>query len=178
LRQKTHTPYFLAFLSATSSFACDTRDRGPLEIFHGPAVAVGAGSARTELRFDDAGRLLSASVVLDDAALASLPATGSTIEHILPLPADAPRTVFDHVGLDWNPEAQAPPRAYTQPHLGVHFYLIPEQQRNAMTHADPTFAAKAAKTPSQEDMPPDHVADPTGVLRMGTHWLDGRSRSW
>jgi hypothetical protein len=47
-----------------------------------------------------------------------------------------------------------------------------------MTHADPAFAAKAAKAPSQEDVPPDHVADPTAVPRMGTHWVDGRSRTW
>jgi len=58
---------------------------------------------------------------------------------------------------------------YTTPHFDVHFYTITPQQRDAITPADPAFAAKTARQPSADALPPGYTLDPAAVPRMGVH---------
>jgi hypothetical protein len=67
---------------------------------------------------------------------------------------------------------------YTHPHFDVHYYLVTPEQRNAMTPADPSFAAKAAVVPSAAETPAGYAADPQGIPRMGTHWTDRSSHEF
>lgn len=181
MRYTTHGAVLM--LAAAAALACDSGATGPRPGsgsrggLVGPRVAVGDGFAWTELAFDG-NRLLSAAVVLDEAALTGLPASGPAVEYVLPLPANAPPTVFDHVGLDWQPQGHAPPMVYTRPHFDVHFYMISQQQRDAMTPADPAFAAKSTQMPAPDEIPPDYVPDAAGVPRMGNHWMDAKGHEF
>ena len=141
-----------------------------------PAVAVGAGMARSELVFDSGNKLRSVSVVFSEGALNSLPA--ATTEFIIPLPTDAPGTAINHLGINWQPTGHPPPMVYTVPHFDVHYYLVPISARDAMVPSDPNFAAKATKAPTAEEAPPGYVADAFGIPRMGTHWTDPTSHEF
>jgi hypothetical protein len=91
---------------------------------------------------------------------------------VISIPSDAPATVYDHIGLNWQPEGHPPPRVYTHPHFDVHFYLISRAERDQITPADPEYEAKIAAQPSAEETPPRYAPDPEGVPRMGTHWTN------
>ena len=58
---------------------------------------------------------------------------------------------------------------YTTPHFDVHFYTITAQQRDAITPADPAFAAKTARQPAADALPPGYALDPAAIPRMGVH---------
>lgn len=165
----------VVIVAAALGLACDGATDPGSDTYLGPQVAVGDGVAQTELVFDGSKRLRSVAVIFTKDALNGLPTSGPAVEHVLPMPADAPATVFDHVSLDWQPQGHPPPMVYTHPHLDVHFYFISLQQRNAMTPADPEFAAKATQMPAPDETPPNYAADAVGIPRMGTHWTDTRS---
>jgi hypothetical protein len=151
--------------------ACSDETAAPANrTFKSPAVVVGGGMARSELVFNGADELESISVVFTEGALTNLPATLPNTEFIIPLPTGTPTTVFNHLGINWQPNGHPPPVVYTHPHFDVHFYLIPISARDAMTPADPAFAAKATKVPLAEETPARYLADPQGIPRMGTHW--------
>lgn len=146
--------------------------------FRGPQVAVGAGMAWSEMVFDGADELQELSVVFTEGALTNLPPTLPNTEFIIPMPTQAPATVYNHIGINWQPNGHPPPMVYTVPHFDVHYYLVSLSARDAMTAADPAFAAKLAKAPANDEAPPGYVADVQGVPRMGTHWTDPTSHEF
>ncbi len=138
----------------------------------GSEIAMGQGTARTEVTLNRNGDPVSMSVVLSEGALSGLPATAPVggIEYVVPLPAEAGGTRFDHVGINWGPTGHPPEGVYNVPHFDVHFYMISMQQRDAMTPAaDPQFGAKANRQPAPEFVPPNYTCDPGAVPRMGSH---------
>lgn len=154
--------------------ACRDGTGPATQTFKGADVAVGSGTAHTEVVFEG-DNISSMTAVFNDAALTNLPATLPGTEYILPMPTGAPATVFNHVGLNWNPQGHPPPMVYTVPHFDVHYYFISPAQRATMTPADPTFLTKAALAPSADQIPPNYVADPSPVPAMGTHYTDATS---
>jgi len=158
--------------------ACGDSAGPDTRTLRGPDISVGAGLARTEIVIDEKDRIQSIAVLFGREALDNLPAALPNTEYVLPLPSDAPATVFNHVAINWQPQGHPPPMVYTHPHFDVHFYLISMQQRNAMTPADPDFASKAVKAPPAAAAPPGYVGDPQGIPRMGTHWTDRNSHEF
>jgi hypothetical protein len=146
--------------------------------YRSPQVAVGAGMAWSEAVFDSSEELQELSVLFTEGALNNLPPTVPTTEFIIPMPSQAPTSVFKHIGINWQPNGHPPPMVYTVPHFDVHYYLIPMSERDAMTPADPTFAAKAAKAPAPGEAPPSYVPDPQAIPRMGNHWSDPTSHEF
>lgn len=148
----------------------------------GPQVAVGGGTAWTEIALSAAGVPEQVSVLIAEAALSGLPATMPNTPFVLALPAERSTTPFDHVSLDFNPAGHPPAGVYTQPHFDVHFYMITAAERDAITPADPDFAAKLAVRPAAELIPagyePNPLPPPGGVPRMGTHWEDRTSHEF
>jgi len=144
----------------------------------GPVIAVGAGTAWTELQLDRSDQIKSIALVFTETALSNLPATLPNTEFIVPLPADAPAMVFNHVAINWQPEGHPPPMVYTVPHFDVHYYLVTTQQRDAMTPADAQFGAKSAAAPPAAQAVPGYVGDPFGIPRMGAHWTDRNSHEF
>ncbi|MBK8247638.1 MAG: DUF5602 domain-containing protein [Gemmatimonadetes bacterium] len=153
--------------------ACGDETSAPRRTtYRGPQVAVGAGMAWTEAVFGSSEELEELSVVFDEGALRNLPPTLPNTEFIIPMPTQAPTTVYRHIGINWQPSGHPPSMVYTVPHFDVHYYLISMSERDAMTPADPTFAAKAAKAPPPGEAPPNYRQDPMAIPRMGSHWGD------
>ena len=159
-------------LAAPLSACSDGTTTAPNKLFRSPSIAVGAGMARTEMEFDSSDQLLAFRVVFNEGALTNLPMVLPGTEFIIPMPSDAPASVFNHVAINWQPQGHPPPMVYMHPHFDVHFYLVPISARDAITPADLDFAVKARKAPSAEQTPPRYVGDPNAIPRMGTHWTN------
>jgi uncharacterized protein len=159
------------------ALACNDSTSPSTQTFRGADVVVGGGTAHTEAVF--AGdTITSVSVVFTDAALTNLPTALPGSEFILPMPIGTPSSVFNHMGLNWNPQGHPPPMVYTVPHFDVHYYFISQAQRATMTPADPAFVTKAAMAPAAGLVPPNYVADPQAVPMMGTHYTDVTSAEY
>jgi hypothetical protein len=142
-----------------------------VQVLKGTQVPFGNGSARTELAIQGT-TVVSAAVVLSETALDGLPAQlppMQSLEFILPLPVGAPATVFDHVGVNWQPTGHPPMAIYTTPHFDVHFYMVTQQQRDAIGPGDAAFAAKTARQPTADERPLGYTLDPAAIPRMGVH---------
>ncbi|MCC6772107.1 MAG: DUF5602 domain-containing protein [Gemmatimonadaceae bacterium] len=142
------------------------------ETFRGPQVAVGAGMAWSEMVFDTSHELAGLSVVFTEGALSNLPPTLPATEFIIPMPSQAPATVYNHIGINWQPQGHPPPMVYTVPHFDVHFYLISMSARDAIVPADPAYVAKLLRAPTAEETPAGYSPDAMGIPRMGNHWAD------
>ena len=83
---------------------------------------------------------------------------------VAPLPAAG--TLWDHLGLDWNPNGHPPPGVYDVPHFDVHFYMISQTARSSIPGgADPV-------EPEERYRPPGYAPDAVSVPAMGVHWSD------
>ena len=161
----------LSLLLLTSCGDTDPPTAATIQILKGSTVPFGNGFARTEMGVRGS-TIVSTAVVLSEAALDGLPAQlppMQSLEFILPLPTGAPATVFDHVGVNWQPTGHMPVGIYTIPHFDVHFYLITPQQRDAITPSDPQFGAKTARQPTTEERPMGYTLDLAAIPRMGVH---------
>ncbi len=158
-------------LAGLVSCGADSTTAPTMEIFKGADVTFGNGTARTEVGVQGA-NVVSVAVVLSENALDGLPTQlppMTSQEFILPLPAGTPALVFKQVAVNWQPVGHPPMNIYTVPHFDVHFYTITSQQRDAITPADPTFAAKTARQPSVDALPAGYTLDPAAIPRMGVH---------
>ncbi len=161
----------VAFGTLTSCGETDSPTAAAIQIFKGVDVPFGNGSARTEVAVRGTS-VVSAAVVLSASALDGLPTQlppMQSLEFILPFPTGGPATVFDHVGVNWQPTGHPPMDIYTTPHFDVHFYMVTQQQRDAISPADPQYGAKSTRQPSSEDRPLGYTLDPNGIPRMGVH---------
>ena len=138
----------------------------------GADITVGNGTAHTEVRVNRSGEPLSMTVVLTETGLSGLPATMPFTEFVLPLPAEPSGTPVKHVTLDWHPGGHNPPGVFNVPHFDVHYYMITPPQRDAITPADPQFAAKSVLKPAADLIPAAYTGDPFAIPRMGVHYTD------
>jgi len=147
-------------------------------IFAGDPVAVGNGQARVIVVDGSNGTPTSVHVVLDGHALEGLPqatADRESWEYVLPMPTTGPRTGYDHIGLDWNPDGHRPAGVYTVPHFDVHFYLISTAEQQAITFTG-SARERAIAPPDPSLVPVGYVVPPdTAEERMGLHGLDPAS---
>ncbi|MCB0684451.1 MAG: DUF5602 domain-containing protein [Saprospiraceae bacterium] len=137
--------------------------------FLGEKTALGDGTVQTYLVRDDDGQPVEAGVILTETAFASLPHEETALS--LDFPKEAESTLVQHMGFDWNPHGHEPAGVYDSPHFDIHFYLISEAERMAIS---PTDTVKGNLYPDAAYLPADHI--PTGfVPQMGTHWVDLQS---
>lgn len=144
--------------------------------FFAAPQTVGGGTARGFVTLDAAAQPTAVGIVVSESALSGLPnapATGA--RYNIALPAQAAKTVFDHVALDWNSMGHPPPGIYDTPHFDVHFYTITEAAANAITGQGADLAV-ATKTPAQPEVPTGYIAPtPDVVPGQGVHWIDPAS---
>lgn len=168
--RNTRSLHTLAVLSLSGlAFASDP------STFTGTPVAVGNGTAHVSVMTNDMNEPESVSVVLTKDALQGLPEVqGDQMAWVfpLPLPDSGPRTGFEMVVLDWNPSGHPPEGIYSVPHFDVHFYLIGNEEREAITFLgeghDPALSA-----PDPMLLPAGYVIPPgTAEEQMGVHALD------
>lgn len=138
----------------------------------GAEITVGQGTAHTEVTVNKVGEPIDMAVVLTDGAMSGLPGTMPSTVFELPLPAEPSGTLFKHVTLNWNPSGHGPPGVFSVPHFDLHYYMITVPERDAITAADPQFAAKSTAIPASEFIPAGYTGDPSAVPRMGVHYTD------
>lgn len=176
---KCHGLVLAATLVVAGALACGDDSTGPeAHTLRGADVPVGDGLAHVEITVDANDNVTSMSAVFSESALENLPTTLPATVFDIPMPANAPDGVVEYVTLNWNPQGHPPPAVYTVPHFDVHFYFIPMSQLATMTPADPEFAAKGAKAPASDELPPGYVGDPIAVPQMGTHYTDASSHEF
>lgn len=144
-------------------------------VFIGAPVAVGNGSAWVMVTANARNEPESVSVVMTKEALQGLPAFDANKpawEFPISMPEAGPRTGYEHVVLDWNPAGHIPEGVYSVPHFDVHFYLIKNEEREAITfHGDDRQLAMAA--PDEQLVPAGYVIPPDAAVDgMGMHGLD------
>ena len=154
-------------------FACsDSTPPRPVDksgTFFGSVTQVAGGSGRAYVTLDREGTPTDIGVALTEGALTGLPT--SAPEFVFALPPEASLTPYKNAVVNWQPVGHPPPGVYTVPHFDVHFYMITDQQRQAITSADPEYAAKVARHPAAEFIGAGYAAGMPSE-RMGLHWND------
>lgn len=171
-------------LSLVIAAACsDTASPGSTDrTIDGAARSLGQGTARTWVTLNAQGTPTALGISLSEQALSGLPSTPmpgmpSAVMVILPLPAEAKATGFDHVAVDWNPNGHDPVQIYGAPHFDFHFYTVSDAAQQAILPSDPQFVTKAANFPAAAFIPVGYVPPPgvpaaSTVPVMGLHWTD------
>ncbi|MDT4896937.1 MAG: hypothetical protein QOH25_2014 [Acidobacteriota bacterium] len=146
----------------------------------GETKPLGLGQVRSWVSLDRNGNPTAIGLTFSEAALSALPTEpppgelGTEIS--LALPAEASRTAFKHIGLNWNPNGHVPVKIYDTAHFDFHFYMIAEAERNAIT-AKGDDLLRAKKQPAAEFVPEGYIYVPDSEhARMGAHWINPLSK--
>lgn len=143
-----------------------------INVFKGPAIPLGNGTARTWISMNHLDQPIEIGVELTAEALAGLPGTGVHQENIvLPLHQKARAvTPFDHVGLGYNPAGHPPPGVFNVPHFDAHFYMISLEEQLAIPPVSPATLPLFQLAPPAGYMPATYFQGGPEP-QMGTHWL-------
>lgn len=166
---------FLILVVAASSFifACD-KDKNKDKEYKSAETALHNGKVWSAAKVDKDGKPLSVAIVVNDAALASVP-LGQPSDHMSPennllIPiSEKSGTPFKFIMLNWNSSGHEPEHVYTLPHFDFHFYT--STQNEVMNYTDPT---KLEAAPDAAYIPANHISGP-GVPMMGKHYIDAAS---
>jgi hypothetical protein len=145
--------------------------------YAGKAVRIGNGSAHTVVRTDAAGTPVAIGVVFTASALEGLPkaAKGANpnFAYVLGMPGKGPKTIVDHVVVNWESAGHPPPKVYDVPHFDFHFYQVSRAQRSKVKFSSESESADPRQQPPAELLPPGYVVPPgTAVSGMGVHAID------
>lgn len=145
--------------------------------YPGASVAIGKGAAYAFVRTGPGGELAAIGVVLTAAALEDLPgaAPGShgRVPYHLPMPVAGPKTVVDHVVVDWEAVGHPPAKVYDVPHFDFHFYLVSREEVDKVAFQGPDESASPAQQPPAEWLPAGYVLPPgTAMPKMGAHAIN------
>lgn len=163
------------FLSLISFFivSCDKDDQQkPSEpaISYGNFVNVGNGKARSFIVNNPDGSVKQIGFNFSEEALDGLPSQNTM--YVLPMPADN-KTQINHISFDYAPHGHAPEHVYDVPHFDVHYYMISEAEKNAITLTDP----KIDILPPATSIPKNYAPGPNEA-KMGKHWVDTTSQEF
>jgi hypothetical protein len=140
----------------------------------GPAVTIGKGEAYAMVRTGADGAVTSIGVVMTAAALEGLPAAApgehSDFPYELPMPATGPKTVVDHVVVNWEAAGHAPSKVYDVPHFDFHFYVVDREAVEKVVFSSPDASGAPDQQPPAELMATGYVLPPgTAKSKMGVH---------
>ena len=163
--------FLILFVAASSFiFACD-KDKNKEKEYKSDEASLHGGKVWSSAKVDKDGKPLSVSIVVNDAALNSVP-LGQPSDHMSPqnnllIPiADKSGTPFKFIMLNWNSSGHEPDHVYTVPHFDFHFYT--SNQNEVMSYMD---EAKLAAEPSGDYIPASYVSG-APVPMMGKHYID------
>jgi len=140
--------------------------KAKINTFNSLTVPVGNGIARAWVTENESGEPVSVGVTLSEKALENLPSEHA--DFVLPLPKGKGKIFYTHVLLNWNPQGHFPPNIYGLPHFDVHFYIISNDERMAITANDPAMTI----LPPAQYVPAFHLPPQGGEPMMGAHWVD------
>ena len=156
---------------------------GKAGTFFGPSEKLGAGTVKSYVTLDEAGKPTEFGVRMSATALDGLPPAGAPLTVMLAVPDQAKETAFDNVMLNWNPTGHDPAPLFGKPHFDMHFDMIDMASLHAIDPADKDFATKAAHVPDPKYVPAGYVTPPGAPLTalavpgMGVHLVDGSDTS-
>lgn len=170
-------------IAAISLAACLAPSQQRAAAYEGAAVALGNGTAKTVVRTDDMGKPVSIAVVFSESALEGLPAGAASpgapppdFSYLLSMPERGPRTVVDHVMVNWNPGGHPPAKVYDVPHFDFHFYLVSSAQREKVHFSHDADSGHPSQQPAAELLPAGYLVPPgTAVPKMGVHAINTKA---
>src|SRR5215207_6231880 len=151
--------------SATVANASATIGSPGVHRQYGPPVTLGEGKVRAYVVLDakDEQRPLELGVAIDARAMEGALPSPDMLMIPITLPAQAPAP-YRFVLFDWNPLGHPLAGVFDVPHFDFHFYVVPQAEVEAITPADPDFAAKANNLPTGDYLPPLYaVSKPPGA---------------
>ena len=157
-------------VASTMLFACD-KDKNKIKEYKSQETVLHGGKVWTSAKVDKDGKPVSVSVVLNDAALNTVP-VGQPSDHItsennLLIPfSEKSGTPFKFAMVNWNSSGHEPAGVYTPPHFDFHFYTVTQQE--VMNYTD---TAKLNKLPAADYVPANHMAVHP-IPMMGNHFVD------
>jgi hypothetical protein len=145
----------------------------------GETKPMGNGTIWSWVKTDALGQPTSVGVSFTESALRSRSqepvescCDGGTA---LALPAGVGHLPFTHIVVNWNPQGHEPKGIYDVPHFDFHFYTISPAARDAIT-ATEADTDKINKAPDAKYLPAGYIMAPrSGIVKMGTHWIDPAS---
>lgn len=148
--------------------------------YEGKATRIGHGTAHTVVRTDASGKPTSIGVVFTPGMLEGLPkavkGADPDFPYTLPMPTKGPRTVFDHVVVNWESAGHPPPHVYDVPHFDFHFYLVSRQAQRKVAFKNENESGDPSQQPPAELMPAGYILPPgTAVPQMGVHAINPAS---
>lgn len=163
----------LAVAASTFLFACD-KEKKKVNEYASEKSSLHNGKVWTSAKVDKDGKPLSLSIIVDDAAMNSVP-VGQPSDHMSPannlfIPiSEKSGTPFKFAMVNWNSSGHEPDHVYTLPHFDFHFYIA--SQNEVMNYMD---EQKLEAEPPAAYIPANHVTGP-GVPMMGKHFIDAAS---
>lgn len=150
--------------------------------FYGRPSPFGNGQIRSWVKLDRDGKPLALGLSFTEESLNGLPTElprgEEATELVLPLPAEAAATPFNHIGVNWNPHGHVPATIYDVPHFDFHFYMISPEERSRIT-AQGDDIARSRRQPPADYVPAGYIYAPDSeVPRMGGHWVDPQSNEF
>jgi hypothetical protein len=145
--------------------------------YEGKKVSIGHGTAHTVVRTDASGTPTSISVVFTPEMLSGLPKAAKgkdpDFPYVLPMPAKGPKTVVDHVVINWESVGHPPPHVYDVPHFDFHFYMTSRAAQRKVAFKSETDSGSPAQQPPAGLLPAGYIVPPgTAVPQMGVHAVD------
>jgi hypothetical protein len=135
--------------------------------FYSSSLPMGNGVIRAWVSQNALGEPVSVGVSFSEKALENLPTEPA--QFVLLLPKNKGMNFYTHALVDWNPQGHEPDPLYTVPHFDFHFYIIPNEEREAI---GPNDLAQFANAPDLKYIPDHYFQIPGGVPQMGAHWAD------
>lgn len=151
--------------------------------YGGKAIRIGHGFAHTVVRTDADDKPTSIGVVFTPGLLDGLPkaAKGSNPDfpYFLPMPTKGPKTVVDHVVINWESDGHPPSHVYDVPHFDFHFYLVSRAEQMKVTFNNDKDSGDPSQQPSAELLPEGYIVPPgTAVSQMGVHAVNPSSNEF
>lgn len=141
----------------------------PQKKFYGPVTALGQGTVRSFLKFDENGSPAMIGVVFSESALKHLPMQRQLIE--VQIPQKIVQLPFDHISFGWEPRGHGPEGIFTDPHFDIHFNMFSSVERSQIGENDPL----SERLPDPSFMPVNFVPAQGSVAMVGKHWLNPAS---
>jgi len=167
---------FFLLLTITSTLLACEKDKDKKTVFDSEKKTLHSGKVWTSVRTTKEGTPNEVAIVIDDAALNSVP-VGQPTDHtghannINIAFAQEGKIPFKFASVNWNSSGHEPANVYTAPHFDFHFYMTSESE--VMGYVDPVKIDQ--NLPAADYLPPAHIAPAPGVPKMGKHWLDATS---
>lgn len=156
--------------------ACFCASVAHAETYEGPPLKIGDGEAKTLVRTGADGQPAAISIVFTPGMLEGLPEADLNhpdVPFTLRMPPTGPKTLVDHVVINWNAHGHQPAHVYDVPHFDFHFYLVDEEHQKNVAFADDQASGDPAQQPPAELLPAGYKVPPgTAVPNMGVHAIN------